>query len=134
MSQYVDPSALVKLYSSEPGSEACEELLRRDLDWITAAHTEVEVRRTLARVLSGADLERAREQFHAHWGRMNVVDLDRGVCGAAAELAEVTGARSLDALHLAAAQRAGGGTVPIHTYDLRLAQAARALGWPVIGI
>jgi uncharacterized protein len=133
MSQYVDSSALVKLYADEAGSEACEELLRRDLDWVSAGHTQIEVRGTLSRVLTGQRLEDARDQFRGHWGRFMVVDLDRSVCAAAAELAEVTGVRSLDALHLAAAQRAGGGTIPIHTYDLRLAQAARALGWPVIG-
>ena len=134
MAQYVDSSALVKLYMNEPESESCEELFRRDLDWVSAGHTEVEVRRTLARVLAGSSFEAAREQFLGHWRRVKVVDLDRAICRTAAEIAEVTGVRSLDALHLAAAQRAGGGTVPIHTYDLRLAQAARSLGWTVLGI
>jgi predicted nucleic acid-binding protein len=41
--------------------------------------------------------------------------------------------RTLDALHLAAAERAGGGTLVFVTYDIRQAQAARSLGWPVLG-
>jgi len=44
-----------------------------------------------------------------------------------------TGARSLDALHLAAADRAGGRSVPIVTFDIRLGHAARSLGFTVIG-
>jgi hypothetical protein len=46
----------------------------------------------------------------------------------AAAIAEVTGARTLDALHLAAAQRVGGAAVPFLTFDLRQAQPARGLG------
>jgi predicted nucleic acid-binding protein len=62
-----------------------------------------------------------------------VVELTHEVCEAAAELAEVTGARSLDALHLGAAKVVGGGALPFVTFDLRQAQAARALGWVVLG-
>jgi predicted nucleic acid-binding protein len=62
-----------------------------------------------------------------------VVELTHEVCEAAAELAEVTGARSLDALHLGAAKVVGGGAFPFVTFDLRQVQAARALGWVVLG-
>jgi predicted nucleic acid-binding protein len=48
-------------------------------------------------------------------------------------MAEATGARTLDALHLAAAQRIGGGALPFVTADLRQAQIARSLGWVVLG-
>lgn len=46
--QYVDSSALVKLYVCEPDSATAERLLLADPVWSTAAHTEVEVRRTLS--------------------------------------------------------------------------------------
>jgi len=45
----------------------------------------------------------------------------------------ITGARSLHALHLASADRAGGRSVPIVTFDVRLGLAARAIGFSVIG-
>jgi hypothetical protein len=45
----------------------------------------------------------------------------------------VTGARSLDALHLGTAKVVGGGALPFVTFDLRQAQAARALGWFALG-
>jgi predicted nucleic acid-binding protein len=63
-----------------------------------------------------------------------VVALDDVVCRRAAELGIATGARSLDALHLAAAERAGGRSIPIITYDVRLGQAARSLGFAVVGL
>ena len=46
----------------------------------------------------------------------------------AATIAEATGVRTLDALHLAAAQRVSEPGVTFLTLDLREAQAARALG------
>ena len=81
----------------------------------------------------GSDLTAARRQFERDWANTAVVELTHEVCEAAAELAEVTGARSLDALHLGAAKVVGGGALPIVTFDLRQAQAARALGWVVLG-
>lgn len=134
--QYIDSSALLKRYVAEPDSDHAVRLLAADLEWVTAAHTEVEVRRTLSVRLATAPtaLERAREAFDRDWRRMSVVQLDRNTCRLAAELAELTTARSLDALHLAAAQRAGAPVIRVVTYDVRLAQVARSLGWPVSGV
>lgn len=61
------------------------------------------------------------------------MELTAEVCEAAAEIAEVAGARTLDALHLGAAKVVGGGTLPFVTFDLRQAQVARSLGWTVLG-
>ena len=65
--------------------------------------------------------------------RHAIVELDRVTCDAAADIAEITGVRTVDALHLAAARRAGGSGVPFLTYDVRQAQAARGLGFTVVG-
>ena len=89
MSVYVDSSALLKRYVEEPESDDCDAILRGDPAVITAQHSYVEVQRTLARVIDGADL--------------------------------------------VAAQRVGGAALPFLTYDLRQAQAARSLGWTVLG-
>lgn len=45
----------------------------------------------------------------------------------------MTGTRTLDALHLAAAERAGGSALRFLTFDMRLAQAARSIGFIVVG-
>lgn len=126
--QYVDSSALLKRYVLEPDTDSAERLLPADTDWVTAAHTEVEVRRDLARRL-GADpalLQQARAAFAEDWAGMYVVALDARTCAIAADLAETTGAGTLDALHLAAAQRAGAPSLRLLAFDVRLAQPRAA--------
>jgi predicted nucleic acid-binding protein len=133
VSLYVDTSALLKRYIAEDGSDACERLLLSDPIWITARHTRVEVIRNLAKLLSGAERARMKKAFAADWDRIHVVELDETTCRRAGELAEALQVRTLDALHLAAAERAGGTALSFVTYDTRQGQAARALGWAVLG-
>ena len=133
MSLYIDTSALLKRYIAEDDSATYTGYLMADPTWLTARHTEVEVRRNLARILEGRDLSKAQQDFRADWQRTHIVELDATVCGMAADIAEITGARTLDALHLAAAQRVGGGAMPLLTADLRQAQVARDMGWTVLG-
>ena len=133
MSLYVDSSALLKRYVDEPDSDLADSLLRSDPTLVTARHTMVEVRRNLARLLDGRDLATARSAFAVDLEVLSIVELDEVTCEAAATVAEVTGVRTLDALHLAAAQRVGGPAVPFLTFDARQAQAARALGLTVVG-
>lgn len=131
--QYVDSSALVKRYIREPDSEQGHRLLAADPDWLTAAVTEVEVRRVLAIRLHSVALNEARSDFLRDWERMSVVALDATTLGQAADLAERTRLRSLDAIHLAAFMRAGSRSTRLLTFDVRLAAAARSLGWAVVG-
>jgi predicted nucleic acid-binding protein len=69
-------------------------------------------------------------QFTEDWRRFRLIELDEAVCSAAAELAEQTGARTLDALHLAAALQAG--EAALVTYDRRLGEAAERSGLTVV--
>ena len=133
--QYVDSSALVKRYISEHDTDTALRLLAADPDWVTAAHTMVEVRRTLTLRLGidAAGAAKAKESFLLDWDAMRIVALDDQTCAKAAELAETTRARTLDALHLAAAHRAGAPALRLVTFDARMAQAARSLGWTVVG-
>jgi len=129
----VDSSALLKRYIDEPDSEAAEALLRSDPSLLTARHTIVEVRRNLARLLDETDAAAARSAFTQDLRVFSIVELDEVTCETAAAIAEMTRVRTLDALHLAAAQRVGGSAVPFLTFDLRQAQAARTLGLIVLG-
>ena len=131
--KYVDASAILKLYLEEEGSAQAREILLTTMSWVTARHTLVEVRRALARALDGATLDEARRLFADQWERMEIVELDPVTCERAAAIAEDTGTRTLDALHLAAADRAGGGMLRFLTFDDRQAAAARSLGWEVVG-
>lgn len=133
MTLYVDSSALAKRYVAEADSDTAEAILLDDPDWVSANHTFVEVVLALSRRLDDPDVGPALAGFDSDWRRTLVVALDDAVCRRAAEIGRVTGSRTLDALHLAAAERAGGRSLPFVTFDLRLAQAARALGFTVIG-
>jgi uncharacterized protein len=133
VSLYVDSSALLKRYVDEPDSDLADSLLGTDPTLLTARHTIVEVRRNLARLLDGRDLTAARSAFAGDLEALSVVELDEVTCEAAATVAEVTGVRTQDALHLAAAQRVGGPAVPFLTFDARQAQAARGIGLTVVG-
>lgn len=132
MTTYVDSSALLKRYVDEPDSSRAEELLAADPVLATGKHTIVEVRRNLSRLLAGDEYQRARSAFFDDIGSLALIDLDGRTVELAATAAELTGARTLDALHLGAAQRLGTG-VPLLTFDVRLGRAASELGFTVLG-
>jgi predicted nucleic acid-binding protein len=95
--------------------------------------TLIEVRRNLASELRGAELREAKDQFAADLDSMALVVVDEATCRAAAQIGEQLGVRSLDAIHLASAQRLAIPALPFVTFDLRQAQAARSLGFTVLG-
>ena len=133
MTTYVDSSALLKNYFAEPDSSLAERLLKSDSVLVTSWVTFVEVRRNLARVLRGAELREAKDQFAADMESIAVVAVDESVCRGAAQIGEQLGVRSLDAIQLASAQRLAIPSMPFITFDLRQAQAARSLGFAVLG-
>jgi predicted nucleic acid-binding protein len=133
MTIYVDSSALLKRYVDEDDSDACEAILRSDPSLVTGRHTLVEVCRSLVRLVASSDLAAVKDVFASDLEAISIVELDAVTCEAAATIAELTGVRTLDSLHLAAAQRIGGSALPFLTYDLRQAQAARSLGFTVLG-
>ena len=133
MTLYVDSSALIKRYVDEEESAAAEALLLSDTEWVTAQVALVEITLALHRRLDQGGRSAALTAFERDWQRTFVVAVDDVTCRRAAELGAATGARSLDALHLAAAERAGGRSIPVVTFDLRLAHAARSLGFAVLG-
>ena len=134
MTLYVDSSALIKRYVAEDDSDLADAVLLADTEWVTGRHTLVEVMLAIHGRLGDAERGVATAGFERDWERSFVVALDDAVCSRAAEFGVATGAHSLDALHLASADRAGGRSIPIVTFDVRLGLAARALGFNVIGV
>lgn len=132
MTLYVDSSALLKRYVDEPDSDRAQELLSSDPALVTGRHTVVEVRRNLSRVLPPQDASAARASFASDLASFAIVELDHATCELAATIAEQTGVRTLDALHLGAARRLGT-TVILLTFDVRQAVTARAIGFAVVG-
>ena len=133
MTLYADSSALLKRYIEEPDSERAVELMTSDPVLVTGRHTIVEVRRNLARALSPTDATAARASFAEDMASFAIVELDAATCELAATIGEQTGVRTLDALHLGAARRLGS-ALTFLTFDIRQAQAARALGFTVAGV
>ena len=133
MTTYVDSSALLKNYFAEPDSSLAERLLNSDSVLVTSWVTFVEVRRNLARALRGTELREAKDQFAADMESMALVAVDESVCRGAAQIGEQLGVRSLDAIQLSSAQRLAIPSLPFITFDLRQAQAARSLGFAVLG-
>ena len=133
MTTYVDSSALLKNYFDEPDSSVADRILSSDPVLVTSWVTYVEVRRNLARQLRGAELREAKEQFSSDIDQIALVAVDEAVCRAAAQIGEQLGVRSLDAIQLASAQRLAIPSLPFVTFDLRQAQAARSLGFVVLG-
>jgi predicted nucleic acid-binding protein len=125
---YLDSSAIVKLVQHEPESAALRRYLRKYNESlrVTSALARVEVVRA---VLAGgpAAVAHARRQL----GRMYHIGLDLDVLDQAATLAPAGRLRSLDAVHLAAAQVLGDDLQAVVTYDERMADAAAALRMPV---
>ena len=133
MTTYVDTSALMKRYVEEPDSALADELLSSDPVLVTSWVTAVELRRNLARLAPPTELPALRRRVSADLDSFAMVTADEAVCMAGAEIAEHLGLRSLDAVHLASAQRLAVAGLVFVTFDLRQAQGARALGFTVRG-
>jgi predicted nucleic acid-binding protein len=133
MTTYVDSSALLKRYIQEADSEYATALIDADEVLATSWLTVVEVRRSLAKLLSGTDLGRANEVAHEDIDKMALVLPDSTTWLAAAEIGAALNVRSLDALHLACAQRLRIPAIRFVTFNIRQAIAARALGFSVVG-
>lgn len=134
MTTYVDTSALLKRYVEEVDSHVADELLGADPVMVTSWITAVEVRRNLARHLDGADLIAGQAQVTSDLDAFAMVMCDEAVAMAASAIGETLGVRSLDAIHLASAQRLRVDDLAFVTFDLRQAQAARSLGMRVLGV
>lgn len=133
MTAYIDSSALLKCYIDEHDSAVAEQLVDSDPVRATSWVTYTEVRRNLARHLEGTARRDAYRQFETDFDQFAAVTVDETTCRAAATIGETLGVRSLDAIHLASAQRLLITGLTFITFDLRQAQAARSLGFHVLG-
>jgi predicted nucleic acid-binding protein len=122
---YIDSSALVKLVVAEPESAALRRYLQTEPERASCALARVEVVRAV-RPHGATATSRARQLLR----RLDLIQLDDELLDGAAVLDGVV-LRSLDAIHLAAAQTLGDDLAAIVTYDERMTRAAAQLGLPV---
>jgi len=111
----------VKLVVREPESAALRAFVRRRTGRSSCALARVEVVRAVRRHGTPA-IGRARQLVD----RFELVRVDDALLDAAA-LLPIDELRSLDAIHLAAAQRLGSDLSVLVSYDERMLMAARAL-------
>lgn len=119
---YLDSSALVKLVIAEPESAALRRYLRQEPSRASCALARVEVVRAV-RPHGAAAMTRARRLLRC----LDLVQLDDELLDEAARL-DAGVLRSLDAIHLAAAQALGDDLDAVITYDARMAAAADLVG------
>ena len=125
---YLDASALVKLVMSEPETPALMAYLGDASFVLSSRLSHVEVRRAVARVAEPGDAEHATSTLEG----LQLIELDAAVADVAGSAAPVS-LRSLEAIHLASAMSVTDEIEAFVTYDLRLADAARAAGLTVVG-
>ena len=133
---YLDASALVKILLREPEADVAR------LIWVTSARRStssiayVEVRAALAAAarnarLSADALAQRRAELSRRWRQVSPVAPNDEVMRLAGNIAESTGLRALDAIHLASASLVADPRTLFVTWDRRLAAAASALGMAV---
>lgn len=121
---YLDSSAFVKLFAEEAESERLHAWLPQ---WPLRASCGL-LRTEAVRALRPHGLEHVA-RARAALGAIRLVSLDDRLLDGAGDLSPQC--RSLDAIHLAAAQALGPELGVVVTYDARMAAAAAALGFPV---
>ena len=125
---YLDASALAKLVTREAETERLRAYLaaRANAIRFASALAHAELLRA-AHQLGDEAVATAREVL----ARIELVDVSRELLEHAGTLAAGHRLRTLDAIHVATATVAGDRLEALVTYDLRMAQAAAALGLPV---
>lgn len=141
MIAYLDSSALVKLYVVEPGSDAVRRLLEEADAAATSAIAYAEIRSAVARRhregdLSDSAVSRIKAALMADWEALFVLPATGAVARIAGDLAEEHALRGMDAVHLASAlwfSRQQSGPITFAAWDERLARAAEASGFRIVG-
>jgi uncharacterized protein len=140
---YLDTSAIVKRYVSEPGSQDVIEVTAAAEVVATSLVTRAEVAAALARAVRVGVLDhdggrRAQRRFSRDWPTLVRVPITEVLVFQAETLAWDHGLRGYDAIHLAAAlmwRDSVGREVILVTFDRQLWEAAPEAGlqaWPAV--
>lgn len=128
----LDSSALLKRYLREPGRELVLDAMGADPDWCASALARTEVLVALHRsAVSRHQQQQLWSRFRDDWDAVVVVPVDDRCLGRAVEIGAGFGIRTIDAIHLAAADRLPRPARYL-TFDHRQIPAAAALGLEVV--
>lgn len=132
MTLALDTSALLGRYLSGPHRAVIVAAMADDPVWCASALARAEALGMVDRVCDlPGDGDRLRRALRDDWERVHVVPLDQRCLDRAAELSREQPLRTVDALHLAAADRLPG-PVTYVTFDPRQIPVALALGFEVV--
>lgn len=132
MTLFVDSSALVRRYVHGPGRDLVNEAMQADDTWCASALCRSETLLALHRLAANpAQHDRLWTMLRDDWDAFYVVPLDQRCLARAMELGASYGLRTVDALHIAAADRLPR-PARFATFDRHQIPAAAALGLEVI--
>lgn len=131
MTLAIDTSALLGRYLSGPHRSVVIETMAADPEWCASSLVLAEALGMVDRVCDlPSDGDRIRRALRDDWERIHVVPLDQRCLDRAAELSRSQPLRTVDALHLAAADRLPR-PVTYLTFDPRQIPVAMSLGFRV---
>lgn len=129
---FIDSSALIRRYIHGPGRDLVVEAMDRDAQWCASTLARSETLLALHRLAATPpQQERLWANLRNDWDAFWVVPLDDRSLSRAVELGASFGLRTVDALHLAAADRLPR-PASYTTFDRQQIPAAAALGLEVI--
>jgi len=136
---YLDTSAVVKLYATEPGSAETERLVTASRQVASSLIAYDETRAALARKFRMRQMKQnefnaRKDEFELHWAGFFKLPVDARVVRLAGELAERFGLRGYGAIHLATADqpyRQTRSPIRFACFDSALNAAASRLGLKV---
>lgn len=132
MTLFLDTTALLGRFLEGPGRNVVLDAMADDRDWCASALAMSEVLMLVDRL--GDDPARADELRRAlrdDWERTNVVPVDQHCLDRAAEIGRTQPVRTVDAIHLAAADRLPR-PVRFTTFDPAQIPVAVSLGFEVL--
>jgi predicted nucleic acid-binding protein len=128
----IDASAFVKRYLHEPGRDLVLQAMAEDRVWCASELCRTEAMLVLHRIASGPRQRDALwRSFRDDWDACNVVPVDDRCLARATEIGVEFGLRTVDAVHLAAADRLPR-PASFLTFDRHQIPGALALGLEVI--
>lgn len=132
MTLALDTSALLGRYLSGPHRSVVLEAMAADPVWCASALAQAEALGMVDRVCDiPTDGDHVRRALRDDWERIHVIPVDQRCLDRAAELTREQPLRTVDALHLAAADRLPRPTTFL-TFDPRQIPVALAMGFEVV--
>ena len=128
----LDSSALLARYLGGPARQVVLDAMAADDDWCASSLALSEVLALIERASTlEAERDALRRAVRDDWERINVVPVDQVCLDRAAEIGRTQPVRTVDAIHLAAADRLPK-PITFCTFDPRQIPVALALGFDVV--